>query len=880
MTRDARIRDDDRTEEMRAHLELHVEQLMAQGRSREAAEREARIRFGNPRVKLEEIGDMTRWAVLDSLARDMRYALRVMRRSPLFTATVIATLALVIGANTAVFSLADAILYRPPPFPEPDRLAFVTADVRSPRGESRQLSHDAATWEAVRDFVPSLDAAVYFGGIDDVNLVVDTRASFVEQQRVGAGYFRVMGVAPAIGRGFLPEEDVPGGPALAVLSHRLWLREFGGDPAILGRSIRLRGEPYEVVGVMPASFDEASEANVWTPLRPSRQGEGAGTNFMLAARLVSGATWDQARAELRNLGAEPLRVRGVREEDGVTGVLGARPIQDVLVEGNREPIVMLGAGTLAVLLIACVNIAALLLGRGGTRAKELATRMALGCGRRAVIRQLMVENVMLGLAGGLLGVLVASVGLAGLQYLGESTFQVWEDAALNGRVLAVTAGLALLTSTLFGLVPAVQASRLDPQHALVEGGSRSVAGGSRTWPGRTLVVTEVALGVALLIVTGLLVRTFVNLRGLDPGFDPDGLVTASVSLQDARYQADGSVNRLITESLRELRARPDVESAAVSLQVPYTRLLNWGFRFTDATTEGGSLANVAYVSDGFFETYRIDVRSGRTIAQTDGPDTLPVVVVNETFVRAFGADRPMVGRRLALSGAEREVVGVVGDVQQTDSGFAFEGRVPGPLLTTPTIYLPVSQTPASMLAGVHTWFRPAWTVRPRARGQAAGAIAEAIGRVDALLPVTAEQTVARTIARATAVERLMMMLVGVLAAVALLLATLGIHGLIAQSVGQRTRELAIRLALGASPGGTVGRVAASGVVLASVGALAGGVMAVWATRLVQSFLWGVDVHDVATYAGIAAFFVVVAALASLVPALRILRLDPAETLRN
>jgi predicted permease len=413
---------------------------------------------------------------------------------------------------------------------------------------------------------------------------------------------------------------------------------------------------------------------------------------------------------------------------------------------------------------------------------------------------------------------------------------------------------------------------------LADGGSRGVAGGTRRWPARALVIAEVALGVALLVVSGLLVRTFVNLQQLDPGFDSAGLVTASVSLQDARYQTAESVRQLVDGSLRELRATAAVESAAVSLQLPYTRLLNWGFMFPGA--ESGSMANMSYVSEGFFEAYRIPVVRGRALDASDRPESLPVVVVNETFARAFGADRPVIGRRVAIANVEREIVGVVGDVQQTDSGIDFEGRLDGPLIAMPIVYLPLSQTPASFLNGVHTWFRPVWTVRPRAEGQAGGAVAAAIAAVDPLLPVEAESTVAATIARATAVERLMMTLVGVLAAAALLLSAIGIHGLIAHSVAARTREFAIRMALGASLWSTVGRIAASGLALAATGAVLGGLLSLWGVGLVEGFLWSVGPRDPVTYGAVAIFFMAVALVASVLPSLRVLRLDPAETLRN
>jgi predicted permease len=821
--------------------------------------------------------------LLDVFGRGLRHALRALRGTPVFVVTSVATLALTIGACAAVFSLADALLLQPPPYPEPDRLAFVQAEYRSARGTGAQLAHDAATWEAVRDNVPALDSAVYFGGVTGVNLVVGDRASFVNQERVSAGYFRVLGVLPAIGREFAASEDVPGGPALAVISHDIWVRELAGAPDILGRSIQLRGEAYLVIGVMPTSFGVTDDVDVWTPLRPSRQGEGGGTNFQIVSRLKPAATWDQARAELRSLGAGPLEARGMREENGVSGWLSVRPMQEVLADESRGSILMLGAAVTAVLLIACVNIAALLLARGASRSREVATRLALGASRFAVVRQMMVESVLLALSGGTLGILVAHASLAGLERLAPPGFAQWGQAAVDGRTLAVMAGLALLASVLFGLVPALHASRLDVRSALVEGGSRAVAGGGRHWLGRGLVVSEVALGVALLVVAGLLVRTVANVNNVDPGFDPDNLVTASVSLQDARYQTAEAVNRLFDESLRVLGETAGVESAAVSLQLPYTRLLNMGFRLPDEPDNGGATVNVSYVSPGFVETYRIPVRQGRTITARDRADSPPVLLVNETFARIYGSqDRSILGRSILLSGAgvQREIVGVVGDVQQTDSGFGFEGRVEGPVMTTPTVFVPAAQVPAALFNGVHTWFRPAWTVRTRAEGQAASAIAAAVARTDPLLPVSPESNIRAVMAAATSTERLMMTLVGTLAAAAMLLAALGIYGLVAHSVAQRRRELGIRLALGATPAQATGRAVLPGIGLAVTGTAAGGILSIWSVGLVRGFLWGVDGYDPATYLAVAALFIFVATAASLLPARRILKLDPAETLRD
>ncbi len=821
--------------------------------------------------------------MFDAFVRDVRYALRALRRTPVFAATTVATLAVTIGAAVAVFSVADALLFRPPPYPEPERLAFVQAEYQSPRGSGAQLAHDAATWEVVRSSAPSLDSAVYFGGVTGVNLVVGDRATFVDQQRVSAGYFRVLGVLPAMGREFADSEDVPGGPALAVVSHDLWTRELGAEAAILGQPITLRGEAYQVVGVMPAAFRATDDVDVWTPLRASRTGEGGGTNFQIVSRLRSGATWDQANAELRSLGAEPLRVRGMREEDGVTGWLSARPLHEVLAEGSRASILMLGAAVTVVLLIACVNIAALLLARGGSRSREMATRLALGSSRAGLVRQLMMESALLGLVGGVLGIGVAQASLAALGQMAPAMLAHWSAAEIDARALFAMAGLALVTTVCFGLVPAVQAVRIDVRPALADGGSRAVAGGARHWLRRGLVLSEVALGVTLLVVTGLLLRTVVKVNDVDPGFEPNGLVTASVSLQDARYQTAEAVNRLFDDSLRELSSAPGVESAGVSLQVPYTRLLNWGFQLPDEPDRGPAAVNVTYVSPGFIETYRIPVLRGRAITAADRAGSPPVVLVNETFARVYGSDgRPTLGRSIVLSGYEpyREIVGIVGDVQQTDSGFRFEGRIDGPVMTTPTVFIPVSQVPASFFNAVHTWFRPVWTVRARAEGQAASAIARAVARTDPLMPVSPESSVRSVMADATSVERLLMTLVGAMAGAAVLLAALGIYGLIAHSVVERRRELGIRLALGATPARAAGRTALGGIGLAAIGTVLGGIASLWAVGLVRGFLWGVDEYDPVTYAGVTTFFIVVAAIASALPAMRILKLDPAEALRD
>jgi predicted permease len=815
---------------------------------------------------------------LDAFGRDLQYALRVLRRSPTFTVTAVVTLALVIGACTAVFSLADVILIRPLPYPEPERLAYLERWISSPRGQGSALSHDGLAWELVRDRVPSLDSAAYgasFGG--GVNLVVGESATVVRQQRVSAGYFTVLGVQPHVGRGFTAEEDQSGGPQAVVITDHLWRTLLGGKPDIVGTGVLLRGEPYTVVGVMPADFENLSNVDVWTPLRASRRGEGGGTNFGVVTRIKPGATVEQVKVELAALGGEPFANLQLRAD--ISAGLRLRPMQDVLVESVRDPILMLGVAVGVVLLIACVNLAALLLARGGSRSKEIATRMALGSGRRAVVRQLMVEALVLAVCGGVLGVLVGALILQGLQALGGQTFSQWARVSLDWRALVVTLTLAMITSVVFGLAPALQASRLDVNAALAGARSRSVAGAARRWPRRMLVVVEVALGVVLLVTAGLLVRTFVELRSMDPGFDPRNVTTATVSLLDARYQTGESMNRLFEQSLERLRQAPGVDSAAVALGLPYQRLLNLFYVFTDVPGDPGRVTNATYVAGDIFKTLGIAVRRGRGLAEADRETTPPVAVVNESFARFYSRDRDVLGRRIRLSSIEREIVGVVANVQQRGSGFAVEGMTSGPLTSPPLVYVPAAQSVETM-RGAHIWFSPVWMVRARKMADASRAIREAIRTVDPMLPVGEPRAMSEVMAQATGEQRLLMTLVGILALAALLLSAIGIHGLVAHAVSERRREFGIRLALGATAAQTMWRVAAGAVVLAAAGAVIGGVLSLASVQLVQSFLWNVSERDPLTYAGVAMFVLLVSAIASVIPAARILQLDAAQTLRG
>ncbi|HUR21291.1 MAG TPA: ABC transporter permease, partial [Vicinamibacterales bacterium] len=676
-------KDRDRAEEMRAHFDHAVQYYIDRGLSPDAARREARLRFGNPRAHREGVDDMNRLPIFDVLGRDVRYAIRRLSKAPGFSATVILTLALTIGAASAVFSLADAILLRPLPLPQSDRLAVLSYKRVTPTGLYAGPNVDGAMWSAVRDHAKLVDAAVSNRGSQGVNFVLGRTPSFVQNQVVGAGYFRVLGVQPFIGREFAPEEARPGGPAVAILSHGFWQKVFSGDRNAVGQTVLLRGEPYTVVGVMPAGFQGINEADVWTPLR----NVGQGLNYMVVVRPRDGVSVDAANAELASLGAAPFTMLRP-PAPGVARSLVLQSLQDSLVGEARQPIVLLGWAVGAVLLIACVNITALLMARGGTRVKEIATRMALGSGRTAVVRQLMVESLVLAAVGGALGLLGALGILEGLKAVGGTTFAEWDRATLDARTVGASFALAGLTSLLFGILPAWQAGRIDLQRALADGGSRSIAGGSRHALRRLLVVAEVALGVVILVAAGLLVRQFVFLRSLDPGFTPNHLYSVSASLQDARYKDPVIVNRLFSTSLARLHQTPGIQAATVSQGLPYQRLLNLGFAIEGRPDDDRQppIANVGYVTPEFFDTFGISISGGRALTDRDRDGTPRVAVVNEAFGRYYFPKEATVGRRLLFNKVAVEIVGVSHDVQQSGSGFFLTGMQRGPVATAPTIY--------------------------------------------------------------------------------------------------------------------------------------------------------------------------------------------------
>ncbi len=667
------------------------------------------------------------------IADDVKFGWRQLIKAPGFTITAVLTLGLAIGANTAVFSLADAVLLKALPYPQPERLATVTMTVtRDGAVIGENAWHTGKVWEAIRDHATTFDGAVVSGLSARISLVLPDRAVVIAPQRVSAGFFRVLGVQPAMGREFTREEDRAGGPAVTVLSDRLWRSAFNADRSVLGRTVLLKGEPHEVVGIMPPSFRANVDADLWTPIRPSPNGEGASTNYALIARLKDGATWAQATAEVAIVADPALNPRA-----GTTGRHSLLPMQDTMSASVRLPLLLLWASVGLVLLVACVNLAGLLLARAGRRTREIATRLAVGGDRRSVMRQLLIESVMLAVCGGVVGLMVGAFALEGLKATATDLLVTpWGQVSFDARVLAVTLGLTMLTAVLFGLVPAIQATRIDVQAALAEGGTRSVAGGARGWPRRLLVVAEVALGVVLLVGAGLLIRTFFYLQSRPPGFDPRQVIISTASLDDARYAEHVSIEQLFERSVARIQAIPGVESAAVSLGLPYERILNMGARVIQPTGEPSDFVftTATYVTPGYFETLRLPMQRGRSFSAADTATAAKAVIVNEAFARRYFKDRDAVGESVSMGGQTRQIVGVATNVQQRGGFQDF-----GPLDAVPAIYMPFSQFPASGLRTIHGWFSTAWIVRQARDGAVTEQVLRrAMAEVDSQLALSAD----------------------------------------------------------------------------------------------------------------------------------------------
>lgn len=795
---------------------------------------------------------------MGNLRQDFGFAVRQLRRNVWFTVVVVATLALAVGANTAVFSLVNALLLQPLPYPHPGRMATVYERWTGPGAENRQFGINGERWELLRDDVPAVMAGVK-GITSGVNLKAGSRVQYVSDGRISEHYLNVLGVQPALGRNFTVEEDSPHGPKAAILSYRLWQKMFGGNRDVLGHAIELKGEPYTVVGVLPKGAHTPQNAEVYTALQASTQGEGAGTNFQAIVRLRKGATWAQVARRME------------KDRPDVSVHFYMVPLQKANTQVLAPQVLALMLASGMILLIACANLAGLTLVRMMRRSQEIATRLALGASRWQIERQFWMENLLPAVMGGVAGIGVGYLGLHGLLKLLPQGYLPVEHVTLDTRVLLFTLGISVVTSVLFGMLPAFTARKVDLRSSM---GHRTLAGSGTEGLRRGFITGEIALTVVLLAASGLLIHTLVHLETLAPGFNPRGVTVAQASLDDVRYFKPAAFQKLLEESVAAMKRIPGVQSAAVGLSLPWQRPINSGVKLRDGKMAGQEVGtDVTYVTPGYFKVLQMPLLAGRAIAAADGPDTQHVAVVNEAFARKYYGGASPVGHYVGKDGL------IVGEVANVPVHSGLTGGAP--LMTEPAMYIPATEMQGGTLALISRWKQPDWIVRTAhpVRGLTKQ-MQTALASVDPNLPFSGFYSMDDFLHHELATQRVEVALLGVMALMALLLSAIGIFALVANMVTVRTREIGIRMALGSTIGTAMLTIARKVAVAAMIGIGAGLVLCAAVLRTMHSVLYGVKDYDPASLSFAVLALVVVALIATMIPALRIARIDPAQTLRE
>ena len=808
---------------------------------------------------------------MEILNQNLRFAVRQLWRNPGFTVTVVLTLALSIGANTAIFSIVNALLLKSLPYSQPERMGTIYTHVTGPMGWDERHHVNGEQWELLRDNVPSLIAAVSATRTSGVNLQADSQVQYLHAGRVSAHYFDVLAIHPIVGRNFSEAEDLPHGARTAILSYGLWRNAFASDPNISGKNILLKGEPYTVVGVLPDGVTVPLDADVYTALQASRDGEGGGTNFDLITRLREGATWQQADAEINRAWSLRTVRYELQDNPGAQVTYYSVPLQKGETATLRPQVLALMLAAGIILLIACANLAGLTLVRMLRRMPEVATRLALGASRWQIQKQFWVETLLLAFVGGTAGIAVGFVTLRGLlQLLPEHFFPV-AAVPLDGRVLAFTVLISVLTSVLFGMIPALTGLRYDLRSAIA---NRSTGRANQLGLRQGLIAGEVALTVVLLASSGLLIRTLVHLQTLPPGFDSTGVMTAKASLDDARFHDSAEFRKLLYASVAAMRQIPGVQHAAVGLSLPYERTLNSGVMLSDGKESGQQvMTGEAYISPDYFGALQIPILMGRAFTDADGPNSQQVAIVNQTFVRKFFNGASPLGHYVDK---DKMIVGVVEDV-------AIEpGLDPtAPLSAEELMYIPATQVDAPSLSLLHVWFQPSWIVRTA--GPVEGLTAQmqrALASVDPNLPFSGFYRMNDLLERTLATQRVEVALLSTMAVLALLLSAVGIFALVANIVAQKTREIGIRMALGSTIQQAMVNIGGPGVRASGLGLILGLVLCAGALRAMRSVLYGVGIYDIPTIVCVILILASVTVIAGTVPTLRIARIDPAQTLRD
>ena len=818
---------------------------------------------------------------MERFVQDLKYSLRMLRQQRAFTFAAVAALALGIGATTAVFSVVNAILLRPFPYPDPDRIVMfmnTSPNASGPGASPAKFAHWRRQTDVVQDAAAFRNVTVNYTGGDVPEQVVSGNVS--------EGFFRLWGGKTLLGRTFSPDEDRPNGARVAVLSYGWWTRRFASDPAIVGKTILLSGDPYVVIGVLNRGFDPSEfldPPDVWTDFQIDPNTTDGAHYFRSAGRIKPGVTLAQAQARLRQSAVQ------YREKFpnalGPNGSFSVEPIGKVFVRNSQSLLIILLAAVSGVLLIACANVANLLLVRSTVRRREMAIRAAMGAARSRIVRQLITESVLLSVIGGALGLALGLVGIrsllsintAGLPRVGENGAAV----ELDWRLLLFTALVSIGTGLLFGIMPALHAAREDLSGTLRDGTGAS--GGGRSNRIRSaLVVLEVALALTLVIGSGLLIRTSLALRAVPPGFDANNVLTMRMSFTGPRFQTAASVEQAIEAGVERLRTLPGVVSASAACCLPLEGGYGLGFKIVGRPAEqeqsqgGGSWTTV---SPGYFEVFKIPVIRGRTFTERDNAAAPPVVIINESMAKEYWKAGDPLNDRLAIgrggmkefaSEPDRQIIGVVADSR--DNGL---NQDPGPKMFVPQAQIP------DLVNALNTRISPmSWAIRTKVSPLSLSAPARDQLRQATGLPVADIRSMSQIVSRSTSRERFNTLLMTTFALAALALAAIGIYGVMAYAVQQRTREIGVRLALGAAPGAVHRMVVLQGMRLALIGVVIGVAAAYGLSRYMSNLLFGVQARDPLVFVGVPLLLAVIALLAVWIPASRASRVDPLGALRS
>jgi putative ABC transport system permease protein len=873
-------KDAELVEEIDSHLAHEQDANAARGLSSEEARRQARMKFGNPTVAREKEWRYRSLPWIEDFWRDLRFVFRSLAKTPGFTVIAILVIAVGIGVNTAVFSVVNTVLLKPLTYPNPQSLVELLST--GPQGAFPGANVPKFNiWHEQTGIFQQV--AGYDWGGAGLNLTGGDNPQQVQGVHVTADYFAMFGAPVVAGRTFTTGEDSPNGGRVVVLSYSLWKSRYGGNPDVVGRPIQIDGQPYLVVGVIGPGFVTDTESDLWLPFQFDLTSRDMAHYFTVAARLKSGVTLEQANAQLK-LAADQFRrtyADAMEPRDG----FGVVSLQESIVGDTRSSLLVLLGAVALVLMIACANVANLLLARASARKRELATRAALGAGRGQIIRQLLTESLVLSLTGGLLGLALGFVGVrlllrispGGIPRLGAHGSAV----TLDLNILLFTLGISILTGILFGLVPAISASRTNLAATLNESSSRSGIGFRSGKLRSVLVVSEMALALVLVIGATLLIRTFLKLQGVDPGFDTHHVLTMSMSISGDRFQKTAGVAQVIRDGTDRLKAVPGVSNAAVSCCLP----LQGGFgvpfdivgrpKGNRPSTGGGGYSSVSWT---YFDTFKIPLLRGRQFTENDDSSTPGVVIINEAMAKQYWPkndplrDRLLTGVGMGPVFVEppRQIIGIVGDTR--DGGLNRNPR--------PTMYIPVAQMPDAETA-LNSRVAPLWwVVRSNVDTHTlVTPVTLALRDASGGLPVAHVRTMDEIVVRTTSRQRFNMLLLTVFGVSALLMAAIGVYGLMAYSVQQRTQELGVRMALGAQASNIRNMVIRQGMTLALIGVVVGIGGAFWLTRFLASFLFGVKAWDPTAFILTPLLLSAVALFAIWIPATRATRVDPMTALR-